>query len=115
MTSPHRIFTFIPALSLFILAACDDFTRFRHEQYVCAENGYGIGELIINDTDKGSPARLLTSSGELSLEIQDSSKSALSLKGDGFVIHADRQTGLLKIIQKSRYQHLQCEVNLFKM
>ena len=49
--------------------ACDDFTRFRNEQYLCPQNAYGINEMIINSAKVGDTARLLTTDGEISLTI----------------------------------------------
>ena len=39
-------------IRLVMLTACDDFTRFRNEQYLCLRT-YGINEMIINSAKVG--------------------------------------------------------------
>ena len=100
---------------LALLTACDDFTRFRNEQYLCPQNAYGINEMIINSAKVGDTARLLTTDGEISLTITEKSKSTLNLKGPAYFISADRNTGTLKVIEKNRFRQLRCEVKIFTM
>lgn len=98
-----------------MLTACDDFTRFRNEQYLCPQNPYGINEMIINSAKVGDTARLLTTDGEISLIITEKSKSTLNLKGPAYFISADRENGTLKVIEKNRFRQLRCEVKIFTM
>ena len=100
---------------LALLTACDDFTRFRNEQYLCPQNAYGINEMIINSAKVGDTARLLTTDGEISLIITEKSKSTLNLKGPAYFISADRENGTLKVIEKNRFRQLRCEVKIFTM
>lgn len=111
----RRILTAGLLSGLVMLTACDDFTRFRNEQYLCPQNPYGINEMIINSAKVGDTARLLTTDGEISLIITEKSKSTLNLKGPAYFISADRENGTLKVIEKNRFRQLRCEVKIFTM
>ena len=111
----RRILTAGFLSGLVMLTACDDFTRFRNEQYLCPQNPYGINEMIINSAKVGDTARLLTTDGEISLIITEKSKSTLNLKGPAYFISADRENGTLKVIEKNRFRQLRCEVKIFTM
>lgn len=111
----RRILTAGLLSGLVMLTACDDFTRFRNEQYLCPQNPYGINEMIINSAKVGDTARLLTTDGEISLIITEKSKSTLNLKGPAYFISADRENGTLKVIEKNRFRQLHCEVKIFTM
>jgi predicted ATPase len=58
---------------------------------------------------------MLTINGEKTLTIQDSSQKEINLVADDLFIHANRETGSLKLIRKNRFHTMQCEVSIFTM
>ena len=98
----------------FGLTACPT-ERFRHEKYKCNGSGFGIAEIILNDTDVGDMAKIIGFGHEKEVKILSSSKSSITTKIDDIRIEIERNTGTVRIKRGNRYTVLACSKSVFTM
>ena len=112
----HRRLTHVILLAIcgVGLTACPT-ERFRHEKYECNSSGFGIAEIILNDTGVGDMAKIIGYGNEKEFKILASSKSSITVNMNDTSIEIERDTGTVRVKRGNRYAVLACSKSVFTM
>ena len=99
----------------FLLAGCDDLTRFEQERYECGYNPDGLVEIDFREFKKGAETAVVFDDGRVTMSIIESSDARFTLAGPGLIVRVDRGSGTVRLTRGSRYRNVKCTKSKFRM
>ena len=99
----------------FLLAGCDDLTRFEQERYECGYNPDGLVEIDFREFKKGAQTAVVFDDETVTMSIIESSDARFTLAGPGLIVRVDRGSGTVRLTRGSRYRNVKCTKSQFQM
>ena len=119
MKTPEIRFLFQNALLLaaasYLLAGCDELTRFTQERYECGNNPNGLVEIDFREFKKGSEAAVTFTDETIIMPIIESSDERFTLASQGLIVRVDRGSGTIRLTRGTSYRNVKCEKSKFRM
>ena len=119
MKTPEIMSWFQNALLLvaagYLLAGCDEFTRFTQERYECGNNPNGLVEVDFREFKKGSEAAITFTDETITMPIIESSDERFTLASQGLIVRVDRESSTIRLTRGTSYQNVKCKKSKFRM
>ena len=99
----------------YLLAGCDELTRFTQERYECGNNPNGLVEIDFREFKKGSEATVTFRDETMTMPIIESSDERFTLAGQGLIVRVDRRSGTIRLTRGTSYRNVKCKKSKFRM
>ena len=103
------------AATSYLLAGCDELTRFTQERYECGSNPNGLVEINFREFKKGSETAVTFIDETMTMPIVESSDERFTLAGQGLIVRVDRITGTIRLTRGTNYRNMKCKKSKFRM
>ena len=103
------------AAASYLLAGCDELTRFTQERYECGNNPNGLVEIDFREFKKGGETAVVFNDETLTMSIVESSDEHFTLASAGLIVRVDRRSGTIRLTRGSRYRNVKCTKSKFRM
>ena len=102
-------------ISIMLITACDDISRFSYENYSCQPKQSSIYEIRISDLKKGALSTISTASEIMQKEITSLTKVEITIKSDDLRLIINRKSGKVQVYAGNMYETMDCVMDKFKM
>ena len=99
----------------YLLAGCDELTRFTQERYECGNNLNGLVEIDFREFKKGSEAAVTFTDGTIKMPIIESKNESFTLASQGLIVRVDRGSGTIRLTRGTSYRNVKCKKSKFLM
>ena len=103
------------AAASYLLAGCDELTRFTQERYECGTNPNGLVEIDFREFKKGSEAAVTFTDKTIIMPIIESSDERFTLASQGLIVRVDRGSGIIRLTRGTSYRNVKCKKSKFRM
>ena len=103
------------AAASYLLAGCDEMTRFAQERYECGNNPNGLVEIDFREFKKGAEAAVTFTDETIIMPIIESSDERFTLASQGLIVRVDRGSGTIRLTRGTIYRNVKCEKSKFRM
>ena len=103
------------AAASYLLAGCDEMTRFAQERYECGNNPNGLVEVDFREFKKGSEAAVTFTDRLIIMSIIESSNERFTLASQGLIVRVDRESGTIRLTHGNSYRNVKCKKSKFRM
>ena len=100
---------------IFFISGCDEFSRFKYENFKCGYNLTGIQEILLEKVTKGSKLKLITDQSSEQTKIERVIGDVVYFNYQNKQFKIDRKNENLIENDQSKVTILKCEVSKFKM
>lgn len=97
-----------------LATACDDFSRFESERYIC-DNTNGLGLAEVETLSKGKSLRLTYTNGGTAEVPTNKTDTHYIVKTEKILLTVNRQTGEISGKRGGYHVAFKCAVHAFKM
>ena len=103
------------AAASYLLAGCDELTRFTQERYECGFNIEGLVEIDLREFKEGAQATVKFTDETVMMPIAESNDDRFTLTSSGLIVRIDRGSGTIRLTRGSRYNNVKCTKSKFRM
>ena len=89
--------------------------RFRHEKYDCSGSLQTIDTIVINKAKMGNYAKIISPTSETGVNISQIDEQTAWLAYKDLQMKINRKTGVITMVQGTRYRKVVCEKTVFTM
>ncbi len=107
--------SFVLLISILLITACDNISRFSYENYSCQPKQSSIYEITISDLQKGALSTISTASETIQKEIISLTKVEIIIKSDDLKLKINRKSGKVQVYADNMYESIDCVIDKFKM
>ena len=103
------------AAASYLLAGCDQMTRFAQERYECGSNPNGLVEIDFREFKKGSETAVTFTDETIIMPIIESSDERFTLASQGLILSVDLGSGTIRLTRGTSYRNVKCKKSKFRM
>ena len=89
--------------------------RFRHEKYDCSASLAGINTIILNKAKPGDHAKITVAGSEIMANITQITDQTAWVTYKNIQMKINRKTGVIIVVEGTRYQKIICKQTIFTM